>query len=92
MFNRIPVLPPTHKGEAPILDITHVGKESCMFKGAIILGVGYSLGYIKGLKDAEIVAEKLQKLFDEVKASQEKTPTEVTFDSTAVDEPQPVTP
>lgn len=40
-----------------------------MFRGAIILGIGFSLGYIKGLKDSEILADKIDEAIQVLKES-----------------------
>ena len=38
-----------------------------MFKGAIILGIGFSLGYVKGLSDSKEIADKLAAFVDAFK-------------------------
>lgn len=55
-----------------------------MFRGAIILGIGFSLGYVKGLHDSKEVAEKLTEFVDAFKETKKapdkaettETPTE----------------
>lgn len=53
-----------------------------MFRGAIILGIGFSLGYVKGLHDSKEVAEKLGEfvgaLKETAKASDEAVAAEKT--------------
>lgn len=38
-----------------------------MFRGAIILGLGFTLGYGKALHDAEEITDLLKQLIDELK-------------------------
>lgn len=44
-----------------------------MFRGAIILGIGFSLGYVKGLRDSKEVAEMMADIVEALKEAT-KTP------------------
>lgn len=55
-----------------------------MFRGAIILGIGFSLGYVKGLRDSKEVAEMMA---DIVEALKEATKTSDTSDTSDTSEP-----
>jgi hypothetical protein len=46
-----------------------------MIRGALILGIGFSLGYAKALHDSEDIKEKLTQILDLAKEANERSKT-----------------
>lgn len=62
-----------------------------MFRGAIILGIGFSLGYTKALQDSQEIKTMLRQLIDALEESNRKSANEGTANPSNFTAPEMVT-